>query len=44
LVKWPKEAAKKKERNEWLASGERILEIKPNLRKTSADRRGRHAG
>jgi hypothetical protein len=31
--KWTKEAAKKKERNEWLASGEQIVEIKPNLRK-----------
>jgi hypothetical protein len=27
--KWTKEAAKKKERNEWLASGERMVKIKP---------------
>jgi hypothetical protein len=32
-IKWTKEVAKKKERNEWLASGERMVEIKPNLRK-----------
>jgi hypothetical protein len=31
--KWTKEAAKKKDRNEWLASGERMVEIKSNLRK-----------
>jgi hypothetical protein len=30
--KWTKEAAKKKDRNKWLASGERMVEIKPNLR------------
>jgi hypothetical protein len=31
--KWTKEATKKKERNEWLAPGERMVEIKPNIRK-----------
>jgi hypothetical protein len=28
-----KRPAKKKERNEWLASAERMIEIKPNRRK-----------
>jgi hypothetical protein len=32
-IRWTKEVARKKERNEWLASGERMVEIKPNIKK-----------